>query len=63
MERKGKMERNLGDRAEHRTVTAGILLGSGKAPQEFEGKKVGSEVDMETNEDIKQGKWFGSGTE
>jgi len=41
MERKGKMERNLGDRAEHRTIIAGIMLGSRKAPEWFEGKKWG----------------------
>ena len=34
-ERKGKMERNLEDRAEHRTMTAGIMLASGKAPEGF----------------------------
>lgn len=35
MERKGKMERNLGDRAEHGTMTAGIMFGSGKASEGF----------------------------
>lgn len=35
------MKRNLGDRAEHRPMTAGITLGSGKAPEGFYGKKWG----------------------
>lgn len=40
MEREGKMERNLEDRTKHRTMTAGIMLGSEKAPEGFKGKKL-----------------------
>lgn len=39
-EREGKMERNLEDRTKHRTRTAGTMLGSEKAPEGFEGKKL-----------------------
>lgn len=38
MEREGKMERNQEDKTKHRTMTAGIMLGSKKAPKGFKGK-------------------------
>lgn len=33
--REGKMERNLEDGTKHRTMTAGTMLGSEKAPEGF----------------------------
>lgn len=35
MEREGKIERNLEDRTKQRTMTAGVVLGSEKAPERF----------------------------
>lgn len=63
MEREGKMERNSEDRTKHRTMTAGIMLGSEKAPEGFLREKVVFENDMETSEDVKQGDWLSPGTE
>lgn len=44
-------------------MAAGIIAWQWKSSRRVLREKAGSEVDRKTNEDIKQGEWFGPGTE